>query len=255
MDERTVEVSASTVEEAITQGLSLLGLARDEVKISVIEEGRRGILGIGTREATVCLEPLAPAPEPDSQAEMDAESLTEPIAEPQVEPVSATVDAAPPEYELSDEQLTQVSCQVLDELLEKMGIQAKVVAEIDRGQADAPIRVDVYGSDLDVLVGPRGKVLNALQHITRLIVSREVEHWVDLVVDVEKYKERRAGSLQKLAQRMADRVARSQQPIALEPMPPNERREIHLALRNHPQVTTQSVGRGDHRKVTIIPRR
>ncbi len=110
------------------------------------------------------------------------------------------------------------------------------------------------GDDLGVLIGRRGQTLQSLQYITRLIVSREVQHWVNLVVDVEKYKLRREKSLRQLAQRMAERVAFGGQPVALEPMPPNERRIIHLALRDHLVVTTKSIGKGDRRKVTIVPK-
>jgi spoIIIJ-associated protein len=247
MDKQTVQVSALTVEEAIRRGLSLLGLTRDQVDIEIIEEGRRGILGIGTREATVRLVARTPVKETVPQAE--------PIA-PKADLHPVQVPAEGQEYELSEPQIAEISRQVLEELLSKMGVEAQVTVHLDETSANSasPIRLDVHGNNLDNLVGRRGQVLNALQHITRLIVSRETEHWIDLVVDVEKYKERRANSLKKLAQRMAERVAHSQQPIALEPMPPNERREIHIALRNHPQVTTQSVGRGDNRKVTIIPK-
>ena len=107
---------------------------------------------------------------------------------------------------------------------------------------------------MGVLIGRRGQTLQALQYITRLIVSREVQHWVNLVVDVEKYKARREQSLRQLAQRMAERVSFNHQAIALEPMPPNERRIVHLTLRDHPIVTTRSVGKGDERKVTIVPK-
>jgi spoIIIJ-associated protein len=248
MDKQSVQVSALTVEEAIRRGLSLLGLTRDEVDIEVIEEGRRGILGIGTREATVRLVARTPAVETIPQAE----SPVTPKVESQPEPTLAEDQ----EYELSETQVAEISRQVLEELLSKMDIEAQVTIAADQTPAKgaSPIKLDVHGNNLDRLVGRHGQVLNALQHITRLIVSREVEHWIDLVVDVEQYKERRANSLKKLAERMAERVARSRQPIALEPMPPNERREIHIALRNHPQVITQSVGRGDNRKVTIVPK-
>jgi spoIIIJ-associated protein len=77
---------------------------------------------------------------------------------------------------------------------------------------------------------------------------------VNLIVDVEGYKARREQSLRQLAERMAERVASTRKPMALEPMPANERRIIHLALRDHPTVTTQSVGQGESRKVTLIPK-
>ena len=117
-----------------------------------------------------------------------------------------------------------------------------------------PFILDITGDDLGGLIGRRGQTLQALQYITRLIVSREVQHWVNLVVDVEKYKARREKSLRQLAQRMAEQVSFNHQPIALEPMPPNERRIIHMALRDHLVVTTKSIGKGEQRKVTIVPK-
>lgn len=251
MDKRSVQASGPTVEEAIQRGLAELGVKREQVEIQVIEEGRRGILGIGTREAIVRLDVIAPMDEPVAQ-----QVVSEPQHAQGGLPASET-STEETEGRLSAEQIAQVAQQTLSELLDKMGVKARVVARLDHEatQGEVPVVLDVQGNGLDVLIGHRGKVLNALQYITRLIVSREVECWVDLVVDVEMYKQRRANSLHKLAQRMAERVAKTQQPVALEPMPPNERREIHLALRDHPDVTTQSVGRGDNRRVTIIPRR
>lgn len=263
MDKRSIQVSGPTVDEAIQRGLAELGLERDRVKVEVIEEGRRGILGIGTRDATVRLEALAPASSPTPTPESHPAAKVIPTVEPTIQ---SQLQDSPPgpltdvtvtgEYELSPEQIVQTAQQTLSELLGKMGIEAQVVGRLD-GESDqdvASVLLDIQGDNLTVLIGHRGKVLNALQYVTRLIVSREVGHWIDLVVDVGMYKQRRASSLHKLAQRMAERVADTHQPVALEPMPPNERREIHIALRNHPEVTTQSVGRGDGRKVTIIPR-
>ncbi len=256
MDKRSIQVSGPTVDEAIQRGLTELGLERDQVEVEVIEEGRRGILGIGTRDATVRLEALAPAPSP---AAMTAAPLPAPAtpSRPQEAPPKPPADASvASDYELSPEQIVQTAQQTLGELLGKMGIEAQVAGRLDGepDQDNTSVLLDIQGENLTMLIGHRGKVLNALQYVTRLIVSREVGHWIDLVVDVEMYKQRRANSLHKLAQRMAERVADTHQPVALEPMPPNERREIHIALRNHPEVTTQSVGRGDGRKVTIIPR-
>jgi len=106
-----------------------------------------------------------------------------------------------------------------------------------------------------LLIGRRGETLRSLQFMTRLIVSRRIGVWPNLVVDVESYKVRREESLRALALRVADQVRKSRQPVALEPMPAHERRIVHLALRDHPSVTTQSVGEGDRRKVTIVPKK
>jgi spoIIIJ-associated protein len=106
-----------------------------------------------------------------------------------------------------------------------------------------------------MLIGRRGETLTALQYITRLIASRELQRRANIVLDVEGYKSRREQMLRRLANRMADQAIQLGRTVSLEPMPPYERRIVHLALRDHPEVTTQSVGEGDRRKVTIIPRR
>jgi spoIIIJ-associated protein len=114
--------------------------------------------------------------------------------------------------------------------------------------------LDVQGDDLDPLIGRRGETLAALQYIARLILSKQFGRNVDLVVDVQGHKQRREDQLRRMARRMAEQAAERQRVMSLEPMPANERRIIHLELREHPDVTTESVGDGDRRKVTIIPK-
>jgi spoIIIJ-associated protein len=251
MEDGSIQVSAPNVEEAVERGLVRLGLTREEVSIEIVDQGSRGILGLGARDAIVRLRPVPPShrqePKQDSQPELeDVEPLEQ--AEPEMETEA---------YAWSQERIVETARQTLSELLTKMGIECRVVVrkeDVTESEPE-PITLDVVGEDLKVLIGRQGEVLNALQYITRLVVSREVEHWVNLVVDVERYKQRRAKSLRQLAKRIADRVARTKQPVALEPMPPNERRVIHITLRDHPAVITQSVGKGEKRKVTIIPKR
>jgi spoIIIJ-associated protein len=220
-----IEVSAPTIEEAIAKGLAELGKAQDEVEIEILSPGSRGVLGIGAKDAVVRL------------------SFVEPEEE-----------EGPP----LEESVEQIARETLQELLTKMGVRAQVSirpqGEMPQDEDAPPFILDIMGDDLGVLIGRRGQTLQALQYITRLIVSREVQCWVNLVVDVEKYKTRREQSLQQLAQRMAERVSFGRQPIALEPMPPHERRIVHLTLRDHPIVTTKSIGKDDQRKVTIVLR-
>ena len=222
---KSIEVSAPTVEEAIAKGLAELGKAEDEVEIEVLNPGSRGVLGIGAREALVRL----------SFVESEEEE-------------------APP----IEESVEQIARETLQELLAKMEVKAGVSIrpeeEMPQDEDAPPFILDITGDDLGGLIGRRGQTLQALQYITRLIVSREVQHWVNLVVDVEKYKARREKSLRQLAHRMAERVSFGRQPVALEPMPPNERRIIHMALRDHLVVTTKSIGKGEQRKVTIVPK-
>ena len=116
------------------------------------------------------------------------------------------------------------------------------------------INVDIRGNDLSVLIGRRSETLGAFQYIASLIVGKETEQFVQLTVDVEGYRDRREKQLIQMAKRMADQVAKSGRRQTLEPMPSDERRIIHIALRDHPDVTTESTGDDPYRKVTIIPK-
>lgn len=259
-----LEVRAPSVSEAIQKGLIQLGVTRDDVTIEVLSEGSRGIFGIiGAEDARVRLrlrrprvrqrppEPGAPpavAEEPGLVAESGVvepapEAIAEEIAErtPDVAPVS-TVDAA------------EVAIQAVQELVQRIGVPATVeFRQRGQGTSENPIIIDVSGQDLGALIGPQGATLQSLQFIVRLITSRQTHEWTNVVIDVGGYRQRRERSLSELAQRMADRVRQSGRPISLEPMPANERRIIHLTLRDDPDVTTQSVGQGEQRKVTIRP--
>lgn len=258
-ERKSIEVRAASVEAAITEGLARLGVSSDQVLIKVLDEGSRGLLGLGAREAVVRLTLLTPpSVEPETMAAFKeptrpAEPAVPTGPEPErVAPSLATERVRP---RLSADAVAR---EILSELLHLMGVRATVRIRRDQdtptGEDAPPFVLDILGNDLGILIGRRGQTLHDLQFLTRLIVSREVGEWVNLVIDVEKYKVRREKSLQQLANRLAERVTLTQQPIALEPMPPHERRIIHMTLRDHPIVTTESVGKGDRRKVTIIPR-
>jgi len=150
----------------------------------------------------------------------------------------------------------QIGRVVLNELLERMDIRARINvrrAQPDEKSVQSPWILDIAG-DHPVLIGRRGETLAALQYVTRLITSREMQKRSEVIVDVNGYKVKRARMLQNLALRMADEAIQRKRTVALEPMPPHERRIIHLALRGHPDVVTKSIGEGAGRKVTIVPR-
>jgi spoIIIJ-associated protein len=284
---KPIDVTAPTLEQAIEQGLARLGLSRDDVIIEIIEEGSRGVLGMGARDASVRLTPLRtppsqkqpPVPKPLPRSEPEKRSRPEPERRPRPEPERRSQPApkaAPPpvrhepEEEDDEEALApaparwtgpvdreaEMAREVLQELLTHMGIEATIDiyrAEQSLPDEEIPWVLDVHGRDLGILIGRRGETLNALQYVTRLIVSRETQQRANIVIDVEGYKARRESALRKLALRMAKQVKQRGRPITLEPMPPNERRIIHITLREDQSVTTESVGTGDQRKVTIFP--
>ena len=159
-----------------------------------------------------------------------------------------------PDSEQDDE--AQIAKVVLNELLEKMEISGRIVvrkAQAGEPEEKVPWVLDVVGSNLSRLIGRRGETLASLQYITRLITSRELQRRSEVVVDIGGYKARRAQTLHALAVRMADEAVQRSQTVTLEPMPPHERRIVHLALRERQDVVTRSVGEGAGRKVTIVP--
>jgi spoIIIJ-associated protein len=163
--------------------------------------------------------------------------------------------------EMSENQneVTTLASSVLEELLALMGVRASVrlvpgfLGEAE-GEAAGTITLNVEGDDLGILIGRRGQTLFCLQYLVRIIVGQQKKVWTPIVIDVEGYKQRRCNALQALAWRMAEQVKRTGRPFAMEPMTPFDRRVIHLALADHLDVTTESSGEGEARRVVIVPK-
>ena len=150
--------------------------------------------------------------------------------------------------------VVKVATEVLNELISKLGVSAVVhIRQAEREDLGGPV-FHIEGDDSGLLIGRRGETLRALQFLVKFIVSRRLETRANLMVDVEGYMERRYLALTNLAQRVAQRVVSSGRSITLEPMPPDERRIVHLALADHPQVTTESMGLGEGRQVEVQPK-
>lgn len=260
-----LEVIASTIEEAIKNGLADLGLDEEDVEIEVLDEGSRGLFGIGSRLARVRLtvrsasEETISVPEPQKPARRTAppkSAENKPASKPAGSmPVGVSTPAAVPLIE-EDKIDLEIAQETVEELLNKMQVKARVsvrFGEADEERGRIPILVDVRGNDLGILIGRRAETLNALQYISSLILGKKLGHPVTLVVDVEGYRDRRQSQIRQLARRMADQAVKTGKRQVLEPMPANERRIIHIELRDNPKVRTESIGEDPHRKVTIIP--
>lgn len=217
---KRIEISARTVAEAVELALAQLGRDRDEVAIEVLDPGENG------DEALVRVTVV--------EDEEEAPSV---------------------------EKVSEIAQRVLEDLLERMDIHAYVTAVISyatapNGEPEATITLHVEGADeeaMGLLIGRRGETLRSLQFLLNLLVSRRVQKWPQLVVDVGNYRQRRQESLESLARRMAERVRQTGRPIMLEPMAAYERRIVHLALRNDKTIYTESSGEGENRKIVIYP--
>ena len=149
-------------------------------------------------------------------------------------------------------EIVTVTSEVIQSLLSLMDAEVVLtLKQMHNDDLDGPI-FEIEGDDAGLLIGRKGETLKTLQFLVRYIVSQRLDDRVNLMIDVEGYQERRHQSLANMARRVARRVTDTGKPITLEPMPPNERRIVHLTLSDHPRVTTESTGMGSSRQVVIL---
>lgn len=271
-----IEVSAPDVESAIAQGLQQLNLIRAEVKIEVLDEGSRGVLGIGAKPARVRLTPFAelemqqatraaePAPAPGvpesrlpiAEVPSTIQQAVEPLAGAPASSESSE-EAAVPKIEGEELALTLVR-----DILRRMGIKrynVKAQSIFPVSSDEEPyIWVDVTlgnAYDEEMMLSHQREGLNALQTVVQTMWSHRTKSSLRVNVDVNGYRRRREQQLINMARRLADKVVANGKPITLEPMPANERRIVHMALRDRPGVFTESFGEGASRKVQIKPKK
>lgn len=252
-EKTTLEIIAPTVEEAVAKGLNQLGLREDDVEVEVLDAGSRGFLGLGSRQARIRLY-IKEKETVNNTAVENSRNRTRQVENNSVPPKTVS-QSGEGEAENDEKFVLKTAEQITGELLQKMHLKARLKATMlpPQDENDQPtVMVEVQGEDLSILIGRRSETLNALQYITSLILSKEVGRWVPLIIDVQGYRARRERQLRVLARRSAEQVVHTGRKITLEPMPANERRVIHLELRDHPDVTTESVGEEPNRKVTIF---
>lgn len=138
----------------------------------------------------------------------------------------------------------------LNELLSKMNIESKIIAERENSILYVEIK-DIVSSDTGIVIGRRGNTLDAIQYLLSLAVNKDRENYVKVIVDVKGYRKRREETLKRLARKMARKAKNSNRPVKLEPMNPYERRIIHSALQNEEDIKTYSEGKDPYRKVVI----
>lgn len=272
-----LESRGATVDAAISAGLERLGMSRDQVKVIVIDEGSRGLLGIGSREAIVRLivateeeeaprapvPPPLPTPPPAREAPKPPSAPIKPVQRVEELPIQPAGDSESDEEEAASSPVNleaeqEVAVEIIAELLEKMHVKGQVsgyMTEPDDLTGQRVNIIDIKGEDLGVLIGPRGETLDSLQFLSRLMVAHRLHRRSNFVVDVEGFRQRREQALTRLAERMAEKARQRGEAIGLEPMSAYERRIIHMTLRNSEDVYTESTGEGKQRRVRIIPKK
>ncbi|MSQ61975.1 MAG: KH domain-containing protein [Dehalococcoidia bacterium] len=254
--EQQLETSGKTVDEAVEEALLQLGLNREQVDVEVITAGTRGRFGLGGDPARVIVRPR------------DGASPAEPTGVPPSPAAAARPPRAPRRREQGgrdseggeplpfEHEAVGRAQEVLRELLRYLDLEASVTARRPEspgdgiGQASAVLDI-ASEEDLGLLIGRKGTTLAALQYMVNLITTRGMTEPFSVTIDVEGYRKRREHTLNQLAQRAAERAVTTHTTVTMEPMPANERRIIHIALADHPQVMTKSIGGGEDRHVAV----
>jgi spoIIIJ-associated protein len=227
----TYEFEGKTTEEAIQKAARELNLPVEELSVDVIEPGSAGIFGlVGGRKAKIKVTLKTP-----SELEEEGEEEEQEPGERREEPQENDVNFAK---------------RTLEEILALIPVEATVAASRGEGR----ITLKVQGDRSGLLIGRKGKTLDALQFLVNKIVSKALDKKIDVVIDSENYRRRREDSLTQLALKMGDKAKRIKKPVTTNPMNPHDRRLIHLALKDDEQVETRSRGEGLMKRVVIIPK-
>ena len=255
---KQVETEGETLDAAIDKALSLLGVERDKVSLDVLAEEKVGLLGFGRQNARVratVRQAVTGAPGEDAEAGPPAAAAEEsPEAEPS-EPRTAPEGPRAAEHADTEERVGLVrktSVEVVTRILDLMGMTAEVAVE--RGSDPSELRLDIRGKSGALLIGRRGQTLEALQHVVgRIVADRVGPEPPQPVVDVEGYRERRVRTLEDMALRLGEKAKRSRKTQEIDTLNAADRRIVHMALKDDPWLTTQSLGQGTHRRLLIIP--
>ena len=229
----SLESIAPTVEEAIEKGLEQLNLNREDVDVQILDEGKKTIFRFASRQARVKL--LVKSADVELPSHPDIKVIN-------------------PENKANQETLV---VDTLSSIIDYLDIDAELQTSFEEQDDDRRpvIKINIEGDDLKFLIGKKSEVLNALQYLLSLMVSHKESQWVPIQLDVQNYRGRREGEIQKMARLIADQVVETGKRQSLEPMGASERRMVHMALRKNDAVYTESVGEEPNRKIFIYPKK
>jgi spoIIIJ-associated protein len=265
----SIEIVASDVESAIEQGLRQLGLMRAEVKIEILEEGSRGVLGLGSRQCKVRLTPWDDIADDDVTDDDDVEEAQDADFEEDGEDVDEDAaeeyDEEDGEGEEDEEEPAPViegeglAVEIVQTILENMGFRRaqtygrSLLPMDDADQPSIIVEIEVEDRDEEAFLAHNAEGLNALQMLVQTMWSHRTKSNVRVNVDVNGYKAQKQEKIVSMARRMAERVIESGRAVTLEPMNGADRRIVHMTLREFPGVYTESSGEGASRRVHIKP--
>ena len=262
---QTTQIGA-TSEEAIELALKKLGKTREQVDIQVLQEGKKGFLGIGARSAHVIVrvkeesKPVVviPAEEAVEPIVLDEPRVTEKLAAAEDDEPIVELEEAVPEAPIEEKPkkiddtplVKEVTETYLKEVAKAMNIHD---LHVDMHKQGKTLYVELSSKKAALLIGKRGHTLNALQQLTQLVVNKQSQSYITILIDVENYRDRREEALEVLASRMAEKAIRTGKTVTFEPMPSYERKVIHNVLSSRVDIETYSEGIEPNRYLVIQP--
>lgn len=247
-----IEVTAKSVEEAITEACVKLGLTSDQIEYEVVEKGSSGFLGIGNKPAQIKAwkkdeKPAEPAEK--EEAEKKTEKTSESVVSSEKKQNERKVTV------LSDSSVEAFSAsakEFLGKVFDAMHLEVQIDTSYDK--ENNCLDIELSGKEMGVIIGKRGQTLDSLQYLTKLAINTNTEEKIKVKVDTEDYRNRRKKTLENLASNVAYKVKKTGRPVELEPMNPFERRVIHSTLQNNRYVKTHSEGEEPDRYVVVSPK-
>ena len=237
------------IDEAVKLALADLKLTIDEVDVTVLEEPSRGFFGIGSKLAKVRVEPKKKA-EPVKKEETKKEIKKE-VKQEAVKEVKKPVIKEKFEVIQRPDNLVDIEdCEALT-FLRNVAEQMNLKLDIKAQGNDDSLYLDITGNDSGTIIGKRGQTLDSIQYLTSLVVNKNKEKYIRVIVDAENYRAKREKTLEQLANRLADKVIKTRKSVRLEPMNPYERKVIHATLQSNPGIITRSEGEEPYRRVII----
>lgn len=247
-----------TVDEAVEKALRELNLSYSQVDISILQQPKKGFLGIGAKKAQVHVtEKQLSATQVVAQPQPVVEHVDKPSekSESFPQPVDKSVDNSPlPVHKPKKHDNSQAIAEAkkyLTAIAEQMGI-----TDLDMDITEKKgklVMINLKSDKAALLIGKRGQTLNSLQQLTQLVIYKHTNHFLMVELDVENYRERREQSLVEFANNMADKAVRTRKAVVLEPMPSAERKVIHHTLSKRLDVDTFSEGEKNRRHLVIEP--
>lgn len=237
---KSYEFEGKTAEEAINNASQELNIPAENLEFDIIEPGSAGIFGlVGTRKTKIRV-----------TVTKDAEDLTEDDYD-DLDQLDEVIESSTGEIEEVDSENFEIARDALENILKLIPVETTVNGNSSNGKISLVIEGDTSG----LLIGRKGKTLDALQYIVNKITNKNSDKKLKVIIDSENYRQRRVESLTQMALKIGNKAKKYKKPFSTNPLNPHDRRIVHLALKNVEKLETRSRGEGLHKRVVVIPKR